>query len=150
MIKRLDEEDPPVSGYAGEITPQEAWDMLARNPEARLVDVRTGAEWSFVGVPDLSALDKKPLFVEWYDFPNRAMNPGFMDQVKEGAAGPAAPLLFICRSGVRSKAAAVALTAAGYTHCYNVSTGFEGDHDEAVRRGSVAGWKFDGLPWVQG
>ena len=139
-----------MSDYAGEITPKEAWDMLAGDSNARLVDVRTGAEWSFVGVPDLSALDMKPLFVEWTDFPNREMNPGFLDQVKEGAAGTAAPLLFICRSGVRSKAAAVALTAAGYSRCYNVSTGFEGDHDEAVHRGSVDGWKHDGLPWEQG
>ena len=139
-----------MTDYAGEISPQQAWDMLAEDPQARLVDVRTEAEWSFVGVPDLSALNQRPLFIEWVDFPNRDMNPGFLDKVKEGAAGPAAPLLFICRSGVRSKAAAVAATAAGYARCYNVATGFEGDHDEDGRRGSVAGWKHDGLPWVQG
>ena len=99
----------------------------AVHPESRLVDVRTGPEWSFVGVPDLSALDKKPLFVEVVRFPEQGHEPRpSWTQVKEGAAGPAAPLLFICRSGVRSKAAAVALTAAGYTHCYNVSTGFGG------------------------
>lgn len=139
-----------MTDYAGEIMPQEAWDMLAGDPKARLVDVRTEAEWSFVGVPDLSSLDKRPLLVEWTDFPSGQMNPGFLDQVKKGAAGREAPLLFICRSGVRSKAAAVAATAAGYTRCYNVTTGFEGDHDENARRGSVGGWKHDGLPWVQG
>ncbi len=139
-----------MTGYAGEITPREAWDMLAEDPKARLVDVRTEAEWSFVGVPDLSALGMEPLLIEWYDFPNGDLNPGFLEQVKEGAAETDASLLFICRSGVRSKAAAIAATAAGYAHCYNVATGFEGDHDEDVHRGRVAGWKHDGLPWVQG
>ena len=139
-----------MTGYAGDITPREAWDMLANDPKARLVDVRTGAEWSFVGVPDLSDLGMEPLLVEWYDFPNRDLNPGFLEQVREGAADRASPLLFICRSGVRSKAAAVAVTAEGYAQCYNVATGFEGDHDEDAHRGRLGGWKHDGLPWVQG
>jgi rhodanese-related sulfurtransferase len=139
-----------MTAYAGEISPQEAWDMLANDPKARLVDVRTEAEWSFVGIPDLSSLGKKPLFVEWTNFPKGELNPGFLDQVTKEAARTDTPLFFICRSGVRSKAAAIAVTAAGYSRCYNVTSGFEGDPDENVRRGTVAGWKFDGLPWVQG
>ena len=124
--------------------------MLANDAKARLVDVRTEAEWSFVGIPDLSSLNQKPVLVEWTNFPKGYMNPHFLDEVTREAAETDTPLLFICRSGVRSKAAAISVTAAGYTKCFNVTAGFEGDHDEAVRRGTVGGWKFDGLPWVQG
>jgi rhodanese-related sulfurtransferase len=139
-----------MTGYAGEISPKEAWDMLTQDPKARLVDVRTEAEWSFVGIPDLSSLDHRPVLVEWTDFPNGYMNPDFLDEVTKDAARTDTPLLFICRSGVRSKAAAITVTAAGYSRCYNVTDGFEGDHDEAAHRGRVAGWKHDGLPWKQG
>ena len=123
--------------------------MLANDPKARLVDVRTEAEWSFVGIPDLSSLGKKPLFVEWTNFQKGELNPGFLDQVTKEAARTDTPLFFICRSGVRSKAAARALTQAGFRRCFNISEGFEGDKDELGRRGGVGGWRHHGLPWRQ-
>ena len=118
---------------------------------AVLVDVRTQAEWSYVGVPDLSALSRQPLLIEWQSFPSGAVNPAFGEELA-GLLGPDrrdVPVLFICRSGARSKAAAIALTGQGFTRCYNISSGFEGDLDSQRHRGSRNGWKAAGLPWAQ-
>jgi rhodanese-related sulfurtransferase len=135
--------------YAGDVDPTEAWKMLSESEPATLVDVRSQAEWSFVGTPDLSSLDKQPLLLQWQVFPTMMQNPDFVTAL--GAARPDknAPLLFLCRSGARSRAAAITMTAAGYRHCYNVADGFEGNADAARHRGQVAGWKASGLPWVQ-
>ena len=135
--------------YAGEIAPKEAWAVLARDPKAVLVDVRTQAEWAFVGFPDLSSFAKQPLFVAWQNFPDMQVNAGFAAELEKSGIDRDTPLLFLCRSGQRSQAAAIAMTALGYTRCYNVSTGFEGDADAAGHRGTVGGWKVDALPWVQ-
>jgi rhodanese-related sulfurtransferase len=139
--------------YAGDISPKQAWDMLAAEPGAVLVDVRTRPEWAFVGIPDLGNLGKKTVLLSWQNFPEMAIDADFAAKLKAqiGAAqGPSGgPVLFICRSGARSRAAAVAATAAGFGQCYNVSEGFEGDKDGASHRGQRGGWKFAGLPWVQ-
>ncbi len=137
--------------YAGDVSVDEAWRVLSGNPDAVLVDVRTRAEWSFVGVPDLGSIGKEPLLSEWQVFPAMSLNPSFVADVA-GALGEgrkSAPVLFLCRSGARSKAAAVALTQAGFGACYNVVGGFEGDLDEMRHRGRRTGWKAGGLPWVQ-
>tara|TARA_Y100000590_G_C14834789_1_gene681579 strand:- start:127 stop:477 length:351 start_codon:yes stop_codon:yes gene_type:complete len=115
-----------------------------------LVDVRTRAEWNFVGVPDLSEAGKEPVLVEWQAFPAMEINASFVDAVSSVAPDKNAPIYFLCRSGARSKSAAMAMTAVGYSACYNISDGFEGPHDVAQHRGSTAGWKARGLPWVQG
>lgn len=137
--------------YAGDITPQQAWDMLRDNPDAVLVDVRTEAEWRFVGVPDTSAIDRPTALIEWVDG-NGAPNAEFADQLKQALAGrPAdsdAPVIFLCRSGQRSIGAAIASTAAGYTPSYNVLEGFEGPLDANGHRGG-AGWRALGLAWRQ-
>lgn len=135
--------------YAGDIAPSEAWKMLSQDKAARLVDVRTRPEWSFVGVPDLSGLGKQTLFLSWQDYPAMQINPAFVADLARTIPDRAAPLLFLCRSGARSKAAAMALTAAGYARCYNVSEGFEGNLDGERHRGRIGGWKAAGLPWVQ-
>ena len=135
--------------YAGDLTPKQAWEMLAGDPKAMLVDCRTLPEWMFVGVPDLRAIGKKPIFAAWQIFPAMQPNPAFAEQVKAGGARDETPLLFICRSGSRSKAAAIALTGLGFSQCYNVSAGFEGPSDDNGHRGSVDGWKKAGLPWTQ-
>ena len=139
--------------YAGEITPQKTWDMLAENPKTQLIDVRTDAEFAYVGSPDLSSLGKKPLQVFWKIFPAMDVNPDFAEQVTRGL-GPDAdkdtPLLFLCRSGIRSLHAAEAMTSAGWPACYNITGGFEGDKDDGAHRSTVNGWKVDGLPWNQG
>lgn len=139
--------------YAGDISAREAWEALKSDPKAQLVDVRTAAEWSFVGVTDLSTLGRRPLLIEWQSFPTMARNPSFEEAVAErlaeAGASTATPVMFLCRSGARSAAAAVVMTAAGYTKCFNVAGGFEGDLDTAKHRGHRNGWKSEGLPWIQ-
>lgn len=134
--------------YAGDITPKQAWELLSTDAQAALIDVRTPAEWAYVGIPDLTSIGRKPVLVPWVDFPAMQPNERFVDEVAR-ALSPGAPVVLICRSGARSRAAAIALTAAGFGPCYNVVTGFEGDHDPLRHRGTVSGWKVDGLPWVQ-
>ena len=122
-----------------------AWAMLSEHPGAVLVDVRTQAEWNFVGMPDLRSIDKQVRFVEWLSFPAGDVNGAFVEQAGNGLDKDT-PILLLCRSGARSQAAAVALTEAGFTQAVNVAPGFEGDLDgESHRHG---GWK-DELPWVQ-
>lgn len=139
----------PAPGYAGDVTPSEAWRLLTEDPKAVLVDVRTMAEWTYVGTPDLSPLGKRPLLIEWQTFPERSLNPGFVADVARAVPDKDVPILFLCRSGARSAAAAAMATARGYTRCYNVAEGFEGDPDEDRHRGASNGWKAAGLPWVQ-
>lgn len=136
-------------GYAGDILPTEAWEILRSEPDAVLVDVRTEAEYAFVGVPDLSALEKETLFIPWKHFPTNEQNPDFAQQVAGVGVGDQAAILFLCRSGQRSKMSAIAVTALGFKRCYNVAHGFEGDMDGSRHRGTTNGWKVDGLPWVQ-
>lgn len=140
-------------GYAGDVTAEEAWRLLAAEPGAVLIDVRTRAEWAFVGLPDIEATGRPLLAEEWQVFPEGTPNPRFVADVtaKLDAAGVprAAPVLCLCRSGQRSAAAAAALTGAGYTRCLNVAGGFEGPLDADGHRGTAAGWKAAGLPWRQ-
>jgi rhodanese-related sulfurtransferase len=135
--------------YAGDITPVQAWELLRDNPDAVLVDVRTEAEWRFVGVPDVSAVDRQTALIEWVDFTG-APNPAFVDQLKQVLADRPgdAPVIFLCRSGQRSIGAAIASTAAGYAPSFNVLEGFEGPLDADAHRGG-AGWRAHGLPWRQ-
>ena len=135
--------------YAGDLRPAEAWAMLEGEPAAQLIDVRTLPEWTFVGVPDLQKIGKQPAFVSWQVYPAMQKNPVFADEVRGLATSPEAPLLFICRSGARSRHAAEAMTALGYRRCYNVAEGFEGNSDSEGHRGRQAGWKAAGLPWMQ-
>lgn len=135
--------------YAGDLSARDAWEMLGREGEAVLVDVRTRPEWQFVGVPDLDRLGKRPLFISWQIYPGMERNDGFAAQVKGAGVGPDTPLLFLCRSGGRSRAAAAMMAAAGFRRCYNVADGFEGGLDAARHRGTQQGWKAAGLPWIQ-
>ncbi len=135
--------------YAGDVTPEQAWAALSDRPDAVLVDVRTAAEWSYVGLPDLRSVGKDVVRVEWQRWPDGAVNAAFTDQLAQVGVDHDAPVFFLCRSGVRSVAAAEAATAAGWSHAHNVLDGFEGPHDEQHHR-TVSGWKVAGLPWVQG
>lgn len=137
-------------GYAGDLSPADAWRMLEEETRARLIDVRTQAEWSWVGLPDLAALEKQVLLVSWQVFPGMARNEAFAQQIAEQGVLPFEPVILICRSGIRSRAAAEFLTAAGYSSCYNVTDGFEGPLDDHRHRGTKGGWKSAGLPWLQG
>jgi rhodanese-related sulfurtransferase len=134
--------------YAGDITPEEAWKLLVDNPGAVLVDCRTDAEWRFVGVPDLSSLERDVVYVEWNKSDGKH-NDGFVaDLVDAGVTPGDRPVVFLCRSGNRSIGAAEAATEAGIAPSYNVLDGFEGDIDEDGHRGGT-GWKAVGLPWKQ-
>ncbi|GMG82207.1 rhodanese-like domain-containing protein [Paralimibaculum aggregatum] len=143
-VSRVDAVDPSV-----------AYDILRETPGTVLVDVRTRAEWTFVGLPDLGGIDRPLWLVEWAQFPVMSPNPGFLPRLREliGEETPAR-ILFICRSGGRSMHAAQAVAAAFEAegrgvHCTNVAEGFEGDLDAEGRRGRAGGWKARGLPWAQ-
>lgn len=130
--------------YSGALLPGEAGEFLSSHPQAKLVDVRTRAEWEWVGrIPGA-------LLIEWNHWPGGDRNPRFLSELREHVPDAATPLLFICRSGARSHHAAAAATQAGYSCCINVLEGFEGDKDPHGHRSTVGGWRAAGLPWVQG
>ena len=129
--------------YFGAVTPLEAQAILVADPRARLIDVRTRAEWDYVGRPPNASL------VEWNTYPAGTRNPVFLDELQSAASERDAPVLFICRSGQRSDGAARAAAAAGYTKAFNVLEGFEGPRDPLGHRGTISGWRKAGLPWVQ-
>ncbi len=136
--------------YAGDLTPEQAWELLRENPEAVLVDVRTDAEWKYVGIPDVTSLGNSAVQIEWVSYPNGARNDNFVDELKESGVVPGSgkPVIFLCRSGQRSIGAAESATAAGIGPSYNVLDGFEGGLDADGHRG-VVGWRAVGLPWRQ-
>lgn len=138
-----------ADGYAGDIPPRKAWEILTQEPDSLLIDVRTDAEWIYVGMPDLSQAGKEPIKIAWQVFPKMEVNPKFVDEVKAAAPNKDAAVLFLCRSGVRSKSAAIAATQAGYKRAYNIAEGFEGDKDANAHRATIGGWKVAGLPWKQ-
>lgn len=137
----------PAAGYAGDITPEQAWKILADEPNAVLVDVRTVAEWQYVGVPSIAELGRDTVMVEWVRFPTGAPNQSFVEDLREQGV-EAGPVIFICRSGQRSIGAAIAATNAGMGPAYNVLDGFEGGLDQNGHRGGE-GWRAVGLPWRQ-
>jgi rhodanese-related sulfurtransferase len=142
-----------VQGFAGDLSVEDAYAMLVKDQSATLVDVRTQPEWQFVGVPDLAALGKTAIFRQWQVYPDMEVAtdfvPGLVGELERRGADKNSPVLFICRSGARSRNAAIALTKAGFANCYNVADGFEGPLDQERRRGAVAGWRARGLPWTQ-
>lgn len=130
---------------APDVSLEDAWSALADDPSAVLIDVRTTAEWTFVGVPDLTTVGKSLRTVSWTEWPGGVANASFLDEAGAGLETNQ-PIYLLCRSGARSRAAAVALEAAGYTNTFNVVAGFEGDlGPDGHRHG---GWK-DTLPWLQ-
>ena len=134
--------------YAGDVTPSEAFAAVTESEDAVLVDVRTRAEWAYVGVPQVDS-HRAPVLIEWQQYPDGALNDSFVDELKAAGIVEGTPIYFLCRSGARSISAAEAATAAGLGPAYNVLEGFEGPHDAKGHR-TVAGWKVAGLPWKQG
>ncbi len=138
-----------TAGMVENVKPTETWQALLDDPDAQLVDVRTDAEWQYVGLPDLRAAGKQAVLVSWQYFPSGNVNSQFVDELRDAGLTPEAKLFFICRSGVRSLSAAMEAREAGFAHCYNVADGFEGNPDSKGHRGTIAGWKAEGLPWRQ-
>lgn len=143
-----------ASSVAENVAVEAAFRRLAESAGAVLIDVRTRAEWTYVGVPDLTSLGKDLILVEWQGFPDSRPNPAFVSEVSERLAALGASedweLYFICRSGARSQLAAQAMLRAGFKRCFNVAEGFEGPLDENRHRGARTGWKAQALPWAQG
>lgn len=129
--------------YHGELTPREALAVWQQVPGAKLVDVRTRAEWDWVGrVP--GAIE-----IEWNQYPGGTRNPNFIAELNRQVA-PDSIVMFLCRSGVRSIGAATLATEVGYAASFNILEGFEGDKDSDSHRNTLGGWRHAGLPWIQG
>lgn len=143
-----------MTSIVDDVPVKEVWSRLQSDPKAVLIDVRTRAEWAFVGMPDVSSLGRRLVLVEWLTFPDNRANPDFVEQLQQQLAELGADrnteLYFICRSGGRSLQAAKAMVAAGFERCHNAAEGFEGPLDGGKHRGTQTGWKVEGLPWVQG
>ncbi|MCP4430395.1 MAG: rhodanese-like domain-containing protein [Gammaproteobacteria bacterium] len=135
--------------YRGDLAPEQSWDLLKKDGNAMLIDVRTDAEFTYVGIPDISSLNRETKFVPWIFFPDNRLNPDFLSQCTAASHDQDSPILFLCRSGVRSRFAAAAATQAGFRHCYNILEGFEGDRNSSGHRNSIGGWRVAGLPWIQ-
>jgi rhodanese-related sulfurtransferase len=135
----------PGQGYAGAVTPQEAFALVQADPRVKLVDVRTNAERDWVGRPSLPVGQQGA--VQWTLYPGGAQNPDFAAQL-QGTADRADVVLFLCRSGVRSRHAARTATELGYANAFDILEGFEGDRDTEGHRKTVGGWCKAGLPWT--
>jgi len=128
--------------YGGALLPQEAFELMQNVPGAKLVDVRTQAEWDYVGrIPG-------SVQIQWQTYPGSRPNPNFLNEL-QSQTDKQAIVMFLCRSGARSHAAAAAAAQAGYSQSFNVLEGFEGDKDTSGHRNAVGGWRVAGLPWVQ-
>lgn len=131
--------------YSGAVTPQEAYALLQANPNVKLVDVRTNAERDWVG--RVAIPDTQHVAVQWNLYPGGVPNPEFMTELSQ-VADKDNVLLFLCRSGVRSRHAAKRATEDGYAQCFDILEGFEGDKNAQGHRKTVAGWCKAGLPWI--
>ena len=128
--------------YAGALNPAEAWALTQADPAARIVDVRTEAEWAWVGQPP------GVVSIEWNQWPQSTRNPDFLAELGKEVPKDV-PVMFLCRSGVRSHGAAIAATQAGWSCAINILEGFEGDKDASGQRNKLGGWRKAGLPWSQ-
>ncbi len=135
--------------YAGDLNPQQAWEKLQGTQDAILIDVRTQPEWVFSGIPNIKKLHKEVQTISWKIYPTMELNTGFVAQVSSVTPTYETPILFLCKTGGRSADAASAMAQAGYSNCYNIAGGFEGDRDDEGRRGLLNGWKAAELPWEQ-
>lgn len=131
--------------YAGAVTPQEAYALMQASPKTKIVDVRTKAERDWVGIVKVPA--EQHADAQWNLYPLGTRNPEFLSQLEQKVAKDDV-LLFLCRSGVRSRHAATLATEHGYTQCFDILEGFEGDKDAEGHRKTVTGWCKAGLPWV--
>ena len=131
--------------YAGAVTPQEAYDLLQSSPDVKLIDVRTNAERDWVGRVAIGPAQH--LAVQWATYPGGAPNPDFGAQLEQ-VADKNDVLLFLCRSGVRSRHGARVATELGYANAFDILEGFEGDRDGEGHRKTIGGWCTAGLPWV--
>jgi rhodanese-related sulfurtransferase len=134
--------------YVGDVTSAEIWGFLQQS-KSFVVDVRTSAEWKFVGTPDLDSVVADLICLEWLKYPDFQANHHFPHDLTKIITDENAPIFFLCKTGGRSSMAASAMAQLGYKNCFNILNGFEGDYDDLSHRGFVNGWKAEGLPWKQ-
>ncbi|MEE9327996.1 MAG: rhodanese-like domain-containing protein [Cocleimonas sp.] len=126
----------------GHLSSKETWEFLQEHPEAKLIDIRSSMEFLFIGHP------KECIHIGWMEEPDWDINPNFVEDIKTVQTDNR-PIVMICRSGNRSEKAGVQLLEAGLTNIHHVTDGFEGDRDDDNHRGTLNGWRFEGLPWEQ-
>ena len=131
------------------ISSQECFEKLSIEVNSQLIDVRTKPEWVYVGVPDLSSINKNVIFISWQVYPEMGTNKFFENQILETNIKKDDNLCFICRSGNRSNDAANFLISRGFSNCFNVIDGFEGKLNHDQQRALIDGWQFNNLPWKQ-
>ena len=131
------------------ISSQECFEKLSIEVHSHLIDVRTKPEWVYVGVPDLSLINKKVIFISWQVYPKMEINKFFENQILELNIKKDSNLYFMCRSGNRSYSAAEFLVSRGFSNCFNVIDGFEGKLNHERQRALIDGWQFNNLPWKQ-
>ena len=132
-----------------EINSLECFEKLKNKKESHLIDIRAQPEWDFVGVPDLSSINKHTFFITWQSYPNMKFNEDFETEIIRSNIKKDDSIFLICRSGQRSLKAAQYLNQLGYKNCFNVLDGFEGDKDLNNHRSTLSGWKLNRLPWKQ-
>lgn len=143
-ISNFNEVNSSALGYLGDVSPKEAWEILQNDKNAVLVDVRTKEEWHAIGIPDLSSLSRDAVFISWRVYPDMNVNENFVAEFAKQVTDKNT-ILFLCKSGGRSKEAALAMTRSGYSKCYNITGGFEGN----IMLGKN-GWKQCNLASKQG
>ena len=131
------------------ITSIECFNKLLEISNSYLIDVRTKPEWEFIGVPDLSSLNKQIILISWHIYPEMKINSFFEEQIVKSNLKKNDELFLICRSGKRSFQAAELLISCGYHYCYNVVDGFEGNKNSLSQRSTINGWKYNNLSWKQ-
>ena len=131
------------------ISSKQCFERLSEESSSYLVDVRTKPEWLFVGLPDLQSLNKQTICVSWHVYPNMEINVNFESEILESGINKHDNIFLICRSGNRSSNAAEFLTSRGFTNCFNVKDGFEGEIGPNYQRSTINGWKYNNLPWKQ-
>ena len=131
------------------ITSVECFSYLSKISNSFLIDVRTKPEWEFIGIPDLSSLNKNTIFSSWHIYPEMKINLFFENKLFESNIKKNDKIFLICRSGTRSYHAAEFLTSRGYNHCFNIADGFEGKKNTLNQRSAINGWKYHNLPWKQ-
>ena len=131
------------------VTSIESFNKLSEISSSHLIDVRTKPEWEFIGVPDLSSVNKKTIFISWHVYPEMKINSFFENQIINSNLKKNDKLFFICRSGKRSFQAAKFLSSIDYNKCFNITDGFEGIKNNINQRSSINGWKYNKLPWKQ-
>ena len=131
------------------ISSKQCFERLSEESSSYLVDVRTKPEWLFVGLPDLQSLNKQTICVSWHMYPKMEINENFKSEILESGINKQDTIFLICRSGNRSCDAAEFLASRGFTNCFNVIDGFEGENDPTHQRSTINGWKYFKLPWKQ-